>query len=279
MTDLSPPAAPASAPKPPGNLRLLHLTDLHFLAGAGERMLGVDTEQSFADTLRAALASGPPPDLVLLTGDLVQDPVPSAYRRLRERLRGLPCPAYCLPGNHDDPRLIEQHLVGAGVLFQSNLVVGGWQIICLDSTIPRLPFGRLGGEQLRLLEDLLGRHPECHALIALHHHAVPSGSAWMDTMVLEDADRLFGLLAAHPRVRAVVCGHVHQAIDRTHQGVRMIATPSTCFQFKPLQADFALDALPPGYRWIELGADGGIATTMGRGREIPEGLDFSSRGY
>lgn len=275
MTDFSPQDAPAS----PRTIRLLHLTDLHFLAEAGQRMLGVDTERTFADTLATALDSGPPPDLALLTGDLVQDPVASAYRRLRSRLAVLPCPAYCLPGNHDDPALIQENLVGDNVFFLPGFVVGNWRFVCLDSTIPRQPYGRLGDGELALLESHLAEHPERHTVIALHHHAIPSGSAWMDTMLLEDAGRFFDSLARYPKVKAVVFGHVHQAIDRMHRGIRMIATPSTCFQFKPLQVDFALDPVPPGYRWIELHPDGGIDTALERVREIPEGLDISSRGY
>jgi Icc protein len=255
------------------------LTDFHFLAESGQRMLGLDTEQTFADVLEAALASGPAPDLALLTGDLVQDPAASAYQRLKARLAALPCPAYCLPGNHDDPRLIEDHLTGGNVFFQPSVLLDHWQIVCLDSTIPRQPYGRLGEEQLRLLETLLAAQPQRHALVALHHHPVSTGSAWMDTMLLEDAEPFFSLLERHGQAKGVVFGHVHQAVDRLHRGFRVLATPSTCFQFKPLQADFALDELPPGFRWIELHPDGAIATSFGRLPEMPAGLDFSSRGY
>jgi len=272
----------AAVPPPEGAsraIRVLHITDLHFMANAGGRMLGLDTERSFADVLAAARNSGPPPGLALLTGDLVQDPVASAYQRLRPWLAALPCPVYCLPGNHDDPRLIEEHLAGGNVFFQPSILLDRWQIVCLDSTIPRQPCGRLGETQLALLQRLLEAEPRRYALVALHHHPAPSGSAWMDTMLLEDADRFFGLLERHGRARGVVFGHVHQAMDRIHRGFRLLATPSTCFQFKPLQTGFALDAAPPGFRWIELRHDGAIDTRLERLTEMPEGLDFASRGY
>ena len=47
------------------------------------------------------------------------------------------------------------------------------------------------------------------------------------------------LLAHHPQVRGVLCGHVHQEYDALHQGVRFLATPSTCIQFMPLSRDFS----------------------------------------
>jgi len=58
-----------------------------------------------------------------------------------------------------------------------------------------------------------------------------------------------------------------------------MATPSTSIQFKPMTADFALDPQPPGYRWLELQADGHINTGIERLAELPAGLDLSSGGY
>ncbi len=37
-----------------------------------------------------------------------------------------------------------------------------------------------------------------------------------------------------------------------------MTTPSTCAQFRPASADFALDAKPPGYRWLTLHEDGSL---------------------
>lgn len=259
--------------------RILHLTDFHFLAEGKQTMLGVDTEQSFSEVLARANDSGRRSDLALLTGDLVQDPEASAYRRLKTRLAALECPCYCLPGNHDDSALMKGILAGGSVYYQPQVLLDRWQIICLDSTIPHQPYGRLGEDQLSLLKTLLDQQPERFALIALHHHPVPCWSHWMDAMVLEDADRFFGILEQHPRARGVVFGHVHQAMDVVHKGLRLLGTPSTCFQFKPNQADFALDPTPPGYRWIELLLDGGIYTELERSATLPAGLDIESRGY
>jgi Icc protein len=65
-------------------------------------------------------------------------------------------------------------------------------------------------------------------------------------------------------VRGVLFGHVHQALDTHWQGVRMIATPSTCSQFKPLSDDFAVDNEPPAWRTLALHADGRLDTQLRR---------------
>ena len=241
--------------------------------------MGVDTERSLRDALNAALTEALRPDLALLTGDLVQDTTPETYDRLAEILAPLPCPAYCLPGNHDDPRLMAERLGSAGIHTRDCIEAGGWRILCLNSTIFRSPGGRLADAELETLQRRLTEDSETPVLIALHHHPIPSNSAWMDTMQLENAEAFFAALERHPCVRGVVFGHVHQAMDTTFNGLRMLGTPSTCFQFKPLQTEFSLDAVPAGYRWIELGDGGYINSWVVRLQTQPAGLDIASAGY
>ena len=260
-------------------IRILQITDFHIRSQPGETLLGVITQQSFEATLAAALAEKPTPDLALLTGDLAQDASASTYERLRERLASLPCSACCLPGNHDDPSLMASVLARPPIHYQNHILLKGWQIICLDSTIPHSPYGKLADDQLNLLEQCLVEYPDHFALVALHHHPVASGSAWMDTMQLENADAFFDLLDRHSQARGVVFGHIHQTLESEYRGLRILGTPSTCFQFKPGQAQFALDVLPPGYRWIELHPDGHITTQVQRLNTIPSGLDVESGGY
>jgi Icc protein len=79
---------------------------------------------------------------------------------------------------------------------------------------------------------------------------------------LRDAQDFWQIIDANPRVRGVVCGHVHQALDRERNGLRFMSTPSTCAQFLPRSDFFALDDRPPGLRWLELHADGRIETEV-----------------
>jgi Icc protein len=68
-------------------------------------------------------------------------------------------------------------------------------------------------------------------------------------------------------------------MDQSAGGVRVLGTPSTCFQFKPDSHDFGLDITSPGYRTIDLYADGGIETQVVRLPEPLVGLQFNSQGY
>lgn len=141
-----------------------------------------------------------------------------------------------------------------------SVVLGDWVIVLLDSTRSGSASGHLSNDELARLQSTLDRHYSQHALICLHHHPVASGSRWLDTVGLENPQSFFKIVHRQDNVRGVLWGHVHQAYDRPANGVRLIATPSTCAQFLPNSATFALDTAPPAYRWLHLHADGTIDT-------------------
>lgn len=260
-------------------VRILQITDLHILAQPGQTLLGVDTGRSFSDVLQKARREQSDVRLVLLTGDLAQDPVVETYTRLRGWLQTSGWEYYCLPGNHDDPALMAASLCGSRVHYQQQILLDHWQIICLDSSVRGSPGGFLAEAQLDYLEACLSRYPGHHALVALHHHPILTGSAWLDTMVLGNKDSFMVLLQRFPQVRVVLSGHVHQCMSLDRNGVRFLATPATCFQFKPHTEAFALDEKPPGYRWLELGDEGSFTTGVERLDDLPQGLDRASSGY
>ena len=242
-------------------------------------MMGIDTERSFLAVLEHAWRNHEEIALFLMTGDLVQDATVATYQRLKAHLDALPVPCYCLPGNHDDPALIRQTLVDGNIYFDSQVLLDGWQIVCLDSTISYSPGGYLPESQLNLLEACLADQPKRHALVSLHHSPLPTGAHWLDTMRLSNAEAFFALLERFPQVKGVVYGHIHQAMDVKHKGLRLLGCPSTCFQLKSDSEDFALDQVPQCYRCIELHPDGNISTEVVRLSSVPPGLDMASGGY
>jgi Icc protein len=88
-------------------------------------------------------------------------------------------------------------------------------------------------------------------------------SPGLDELGLLDGPELSAAVARHPRVRGVCWGHAHQALDLYRPGdVRFMCTPATSMQFKPRSANFEIDDRPPGYRVLDLHADGSIASEV-----------------
>lgn len=242
-------------------MQLVQFTDPHLFGDETRELRGVPTLPALRATLAAARADIAASDAILATGDLVQDD-PAGYAHFRAELGGLGRPVLCIPGNHDDVPAMRAAL--ATEPFQHGGVhdAGGWRIVLLDSTIAGQTGGRLGDAALAQLAQHLNEAPDRHVLVCLHHHPAPLQSRWLDKVGLENGVEFLALLRDFPNVRGVVFGHVHQACDFLADGVRLIATPSTCSQFKPQVDEFALDAKPPGWRTLSLHADGRIGTQL-----------------
>lgn len=242
-------------------VRLTHLTDPHLYGGQRELLRGVATLPSLEATLAHARQRDWPPDAVLVTGDLVQDD-PAGYVHFRHVFDGLRVPVLCLPGNHDEPQAMRRELDRAPFVMGGAVDFGLWRIVLLDSTIPGSAAGRLGPERLRELESALAAARDRHALVCLHHQPVPMSSRWLDRVGLQDAAEFLEVVDRHSHVRGIVWGHVHQSYEGERNGVRLLATPSTCAQFLPGSEKFAVDRRPPGYRTLELDVDGSIRTQV-----------------
>jgi Icc protein len=239
--------------------RIVQFTDLHLYGSADGRLRGVATLPALEAALATAHAREAPWEAVLLTGDLVQDDA-AGYLHVRRLFRASPVPVYCIPGNHDEQGPMRATLSAPPFQICGTARHGEWLLVMLDSYEHGMAAGRLGEDELARLDAALAAHADRHALVCLHHHPIAAGSRWLDTVGLENGEALFEVLDRHRNVRALLWGHVHQAFDGERDGVRLLATPSTCAQFKPGSDNFAIDERPPGYRWFELHADGRVET-------------------
>jgi len=237
----------------------LQFTDPHLTGSPDMRVRGVATVQTLARCVRHAKSRHPRPGAVLLTGDLVHDDA-AGYQALRERFADAGAPVHCLPGNHDDPADVAGALDGPPFVHDFATRYDRWMVVMLDSTVAGGHHGHLDASELARLDAALASQQGAYALVCLHHHPVPHGSAWLDQLMLDNADEFFGVLARHPNVRGLAWGHTHQPFEGRREQIRLMGTPSTCMQFTQNADEFAVDDRPPAYRWMELGDDGRIET-------------------
>lgn len=266
---------PSSAPS---SVLLVQLSDSHLFAEADGSLLGMKTRESLDKVVELVLAEQSGIDLILASGDLSQDGSVESYEAFREISGRIGAPARWFPGNHDELPQMEQ-VARAGDLMQPIIDIGRWRITLLDSAVPGSVPGFLESSQLELLERSLGEAPDRHHLVSLHHHPVDIGCEWMKPIGLRNAEALFAIVDNCPQVRAVLWGHVHQEFDQLRDGVRMLASPSTCIQFAPGSVDFKVDTSAPGYRWLRLHDDGRLETGVSRVRGMTFEPDYDSAGY
>lgn len=219
-------------------------------------MRGVETYSSLKSVLDAVVSSGWTPDLIALTGDLVQDDSREAYEHVSALLTPFRTPILCVPGNHDQPELMKKTLTAPEFGYCTTIERGDWLLVGLDSCVRGQAGGRVPDAELQRVAASVSATSAAHALVCLHHPPVEVGSKWLDSVGLGNAQQLLTVLEDTGKVRAVIFGHVHQAVDEEWGSMTILGTPSTCRQFLPGSDEFAVDDLPPAYRRIELHSDG-----------------------
>ena len=236
----------------------MHITDPHLFADAAADLRGTVTLQSLQRVLDHVRSSQWAADIVAMTGDLIQDDSAGAYQRFCELFSALGLPIHCVPGNHDVRSLMQRALQRQGFHYCEIVRIHSWLIVGIDSCLAGDAAGEVKRNEMENLRSTLDTTDAPNVLICLHHPPLPVGSKWLDGVGLKNADAFLELICQYPHVRGAIFGHVHQAFDTTHEGVRIIGTPSTCRQFKTHSDKFALDDQPPAYRRLSLLDDGGI---------------------
>ena len=239
------------------SLWLLHITDNHLFADPNEGRHGVASLDAFQQVLSSATAVRQP-DLVVDTGDIAHDRTREVYEMFVSMVRDfVDCPLVATPGNHDLARPFDQ------VLSRETIMMKGWKIVTVDTHIDDTVNGVVSQNEMNRLEIELAAS-DSPTLVMGHHPATEVGCAWIDGHGIENGDEFLRKLGSYPQVKAYLAGHVHQAFEGQANGIRLMTTPSTCWQFKTGSASFAIDDLLAGWRWLELRADGTIDSQVER---------------
>ena len=257
---------------PASHTLLLQLSDLH-IREPGRLAYGrIDT----APYLREAVASigrlPQRPDAVVITGDLTDFGRAAEYDHLRELLAPLaPLPIYLLPGNHDERQQLrasfpEHAWLGTEGFVQYSVPVGAMQLIALDTVVPGASEGSLCAERLDWLAAQLDAHRDRPVVIAMHHPPFRTLIGHMDEIgLLQGADELEALVARHPNVERVICGHLHRSIQVRFGGSLALTVPSpahqVCLDLAP-DAPSAWTLEPPGYAVHALPAGGRLVSHL-----------------
>ncbi|MGO8914566.1 MAG: phosphodiesterase [Stellaceae bacterium] len=236
---------------------IAQISDFHIKARGKIAYRVVDTAACLAAAVAALTALDPKPDLVVATGDLTDFGRPEEYALLRELLAPLAMPVYLIPGNHDEREAMREACRGDGYLpaqgfLHYTVEDQPLRLVALDTVVPGEPGGRLCAERLAWLDRTLAAAPARPTLIIMHHPPFATGIAHMDAMGLDGADGFAALLARHPQVERVLCGHLHRSIQ-ARIGCHAIAStaPSTAHQvaldLRP-EGPSAFMMEPPGYQ-------------------------------
>jgi 3',5'-cyclic AMP phosphodiesterase CpdA len=241
---------------------IVQLSDTHIRLPGKLAYRRVDTAKYLAAAVTHVNALDPQPDVVLMTGDLVDFALPGEYEHLAALIAPLKAPVFLVPGNHDDRDPMRQGFTAHAYLPRSgrlNYTIEDRpvRIVALDTLIPREGGGEVSAEGLDWLDRTLAAEPTKPTLVAMHHPPFRTGISFMDGHGLRDAEKFAAVIARHPQVERIVAGHLHRSIQCRVGGTVATTCPSPAHQIAldlnpGATLGFAME--PPGYQlhvWYE----------------------------
>jgi 3',5'-cyclic AMP phosphodiesterase CpdA len=221
--------------------------------------------QRLDQVIRKLKTTDPVPDMLIISGDLVDRGDIESYQRLRSVVDGCGFPVWLCLGNHDMrdnfSAVFPEIPLNDGFV-QYEVETEFLRILLLDT----LEEGRHGGafceERADWLNQQLSAKPNTPTLLVMHHPPVDVGIEWMATDSREPwVARFSDAIEGHNQVVAVICGHLHRPISSIWKGTSVIvcasSAPQTALDLSPIDAEnpdsrAMIIADPPAYalhRW------------------------------
>lgn len=221
---------------------IAQLSDTHIREPGQLAYQRVDTAAFLSVAIRTLMAQNPLPDVVVMTGDLVDFATPAEYQHLAELIRPLTMPVYLVPGNHDERDALRaafpdhRYLPPQGFL-QYAIDAGPVRLVALDTLVPGKGSGELCADRLAWLDRTLAAAPQHPTVVMMHHPPFKTGIAYMDGDGLAQREAFAEVIARHPQVERIIAGHLHRPIQCRVGGTVASTCPSPAHQIH-------LDLLP-----------------------------------
>ena len=236
---------------------IAHITDLHVRPRGKPAYRASETNMLTERALDAVAALRPRPDVLVITGDLTDCGLPEEYELLQAMLSRHDMPVLMVPGNHDRREnliaglSLDPHTVRDSGFVQFVADLGPMRLIGLDTLVPGQSAGGLCEARLAVLDRALDGANGKPVAIFMHHPPFACGIAHMDAIrLLDGAEEFAGIVARHPNVERIVCGHHHRPIVTRYAGTIAQIAPSVTHQVTlDLSADGAatFHMEPPAY--------------------------------
>jgi len=214
---------------------LVQITDTH-ICPPGDLLYGnTDTAAHLVESVRQINSMRPKPDVVLITGDLVETPNKVCYQHFIDIINALEMPAYVIPGNHDDPKMMLEvfagtsHFPAGDDTFQYTIEDLPFRILALNSHSDGTELPEFDQKRLSWLQHQLSRSDK-PVLIALHHPPMTTGIELIDMGGSEWFQGLKSVLTGHSQVKLLICGHCHTDLCGRIGPVPVYMAPATSHQ-------------------------------------------------
>jgi len=230
---------------------IAQLSDCHIMVEADH-----PHNRQLSDAVNRINTMNQAPDVVVVTGDIVNGSDLAEYDQAYSILQNLDMPYYVIPGNHDDRdafrETFDQRGYMQGDFIQYGISHHDVRIIALDTVVPGESHGHLCQDRLRWLTIKLAEDTERPTMIIMHHPPYESGVSSMDDTRCYEGNELAAIISQSRNIERVVCGHYHRPTYAWFSGTIASTGPSTAFHVAAdlLNSDDLPNALedPPAFQ-------------------------------
>lgn len=218
-------------------MRIAQITDIHAAPDNGN-MERLHRVMSWIATIK--------PDLLVVTGDLIDDEWSEGYGAIEKALQLAECRYLILPGNSDDKEAMRHSLqevmhwpCEAALHFSER--VNGIPVIGVDTTVAGETHGDITRHLPWLRKNL--ENFSQPALLFMHHHLFSCGIAPLDAVMCHGAEAFSELITYSRFPPLAICsGHVHRTMFSMIADVPSAICGSVC-SANPLLLDKQI--MPP----------------------------------
>ena len=237
------------------------ISDCHLYADKSAMHHGANVFSHLCSVL-TAIKTNHDIEFIIFTGDLTQDHSEASYQLFVEavKLTEISLPIYYLAGNHDEPAILDKYLQSTIFCSDKTIERDHWQIQLIKSKSDT-PSGLVTNDECERLLTCINK--DKFQLVMMHHHPVDVGY-FIDRHGLKNQQRFYELIDNVSSIKAIACGHVHNAMELTIIGsksvVPVFTCPATSIQFDKTLDTVSNAGLPAGYRVFHLNHQGELTS-------------------
>ncbi len=229
--------------------KIIWLTDMHYVTEG--TLQGHDPRKRIAAAVDHVNLHHGDADLVMISGDMVENGTPEEYAGLRPMLDRLTLPYVPMMGNHDARAAFMAALPmppdQLDGFAQYGVDVGGVRVLCLDTVNGESGDGEMCADRLDWLRAALDAAGDRPVLVFMHHPPCDLGLPMLDMIKLRNGDAVLDILVASGAVRHLFAGHVHRSVTGTIRGIPFATMRGVLSQSPPPRPAWTWDSFVPAH--------------------------------
>lgn len=214
-------------------LKILQITDTHLFKNNDDELFGVKPNVQLKKLVDHLLMLNLTIDRIFLTGDVSQDMSAESYQYAISQLSRLNTLVFWIPGNHDDMKIMS-HELNCPRYFQAPAYFKTYDqsFIFLNTKYKDVDSGYFSDEDKDFIEEVMSRSVKNEKVsLVMHHHPIKTGTPLIDKYILENNEVFWEVMDRHPKIKHIICGHVHGDYTLKRNDVTVHASMASCFQF------------------------------------------------